>query len=119
MNYQLQPIPNFTLEEMRCKCGCGLIIINRLLINCVDRLRRRWMEPINPNSWTRCPSWNKHEGGKSNSYHLYGKAVDLSPVSGQFDEFVEMCRIYFMFVKPYSLEEFCHCDVRGARTIQS
>jgi len=115
IRYDLEPIPNFSLEEMRCKCGCGLVIMQTTLLNAIDVVRGELEAPITVASWTRCKEHNKAEGGKRNSYHLYGRAVDIHPSDGITDEFERLCRIWFPYVKRYI--SFCHCDIRGRRRL--
>lgn len=43
------------LQDVRLQCDFGFVI----------------------NSGYRCPTWNKHVGGKSNSMHLKGLACDI------------------------------------------
>lgn len=43
----------------------------------LDDIRQRYGSPIRINSGYRCPELNKAVGGKPNSQHLKGEAVDL------------------------------------------
>ncbi|GAH37806.1 unnamed protein product [marine sediment metagenome] len=67
----------FDVEEMKCKCGCGLIIVSRALLRKLAAARIIFDGPIRITSWCRCEDHNKAEGGSSTSSHLYGEAVDL------------------------------------------
>ena len=114
-NYNVQPIDNFSLREMTCKCRCGLVIVQMQLLKSLDAVRKDCDQPIIVRSWTRCKNHNKRVGGKRNSYHLYGKAVDIVPERGMSDSFIYTCRRHFPFVEVK--ETFCHCDIRGKRSL--
>lgn len=47
----------------------------------LDKIREDWGSPILVSSWYRPAAVNSAVGGASNSQHLYGRAVDISPVS--------------------------------------
>ena len=72
---------NFSAEEFGCKCGdChgsgqG---IDRGLITSLQVVRTIYGHPITINSGIRCVTHNQDVGGKSNSEHLDGLAVDIS-----------------------------------------
>jgi hypothetical protein len=113
IDYTIQPIPNFSLAEMQCKCGCGLIIIQRDMLMCTYEVRLEMGIPIIVKSWTRCKAHNKVVGGKWNSYHRYGKAGDFVPEGGMTDRFEAVCRAKFPYVERHAWG--CHCDIRGRR----
>lgn len=72
---------NFSAEEFGCKCGdChgsgqG---IDRGLVQGLQVVRTIYGKPITINSGVRCVSHNQAVGGKSDSEHLDGLAVDIS-----------------------------------------
>ena len=68
---------NFKASEFTCKCGCGSNNISQTLINTLQRIRDKLGLPITIKSGYRCPSHNKKEGGKANSAHVKGTAVDI------------------------------------------
>lgn len=113
VDYGLYPIPFFSLAEMRCKCGCGLVIIQPVLLIATYNVRLHHGAPVISGSWTRCTKHNRAVGGKRDSYHPFGKANDLYPQDGMSDLFRLLCRVYFPYVKDYSWG--CHCDIRGRR----
>lgn len=67
----------FTKEEMACKCGCGLMPNNLVFLERLHNARERAGVSFPINSWVRCPARNKEEGGRENSAHLRGCAVDI------------------------------------------
>ena len=48
-----------------------------LIDNVLDPLREWYGKPIPVNSGYRCAALNKAVGGVSNSFHLFGKGVDI------------------------------------------
>lgn len=116
IHYHSEVLNNFYLYEMKCKCGCDLIIFQKELLERLNAVRKDYGELIVVNSWTRCKAHNKAEGGKRNSLHLWGKAVDIRPAYGlSIVPFRQLCRIHFPFIKPYA--SFIHCDTRGHRKL--
>ncbi|HDD36641.1 peptidase M15 [Thermococci archaeon] len=66
----------FKPHEFKCRC-CGKLIIDPELVRRLDFVRAELGKPIKITSAYRCPSWNEKVGGKKNSAHLKGKAVDI------------------------------------------
>lgn len=81
---------HFTPREMRCKCGCGLLLISADLVNKLELIRSVYYQtPMIINSGSRCRKWNAHEGGKPKSAHiadpeqnLITTAADISAPTG-------------------------------------
>lgn len=118
VDWQLKPIPFFTLEEVNCNCGCGLAILNVDLLKTLLKVRIEFGEPIIVESWTRCPYWNKKVGGKRYSYHRWGKAVDISPADpNKIYILKRICLKYFPFVLDSGT--VLHCDIRGWRSLRT
>jgi len=67
---------NFFLDEFECSCSCGF---NDISIDLVERIQRvrNIFGPIKISSACRCESWNQDCGGKINSAHTKGLALDL------------------------------------------
>lgn len=76
---------DFREEEFFCKCpdancsGKRYGLISLRLVTRIQRIRDLLGRKIFVISGMRCPSWNKHEGGHRNSFHLpkWGLASDL------------------------------------------
>ena len=66
----------FYRDEFECKCGCGMDSINLELVNKIQKVRDEY-GPIRISSGCRCKTWNKKEGGKPESSHLKGLALDV------------------------------------------
>ena len=68
----------FQDHEIRCKCGCGFILIVPSFLAKINGLRQVVGHPLTPNSWCRCGPHNAFVGGSVTSSHLKGLAVDLN-----------------------------------------
>lgn len=68
---------NFSPSEFKCKCGCNTNLAQQELVNRLQRVRDKINQPIKINSAYRCPEHNKAVGGKENSAHVKGLAVDI------------------------------------------
>uniref|UniRef100_A0A6M3IE72 Putative peptidase n=2 Tax=viral metagenome TaxID=1070528 RepID=A0A6M3IE72_9ZZZZ len=72
---------NFWKSERVCKCGRHPVpydIENLELLGMLEVARSMFGRPIIIRSWVRCPLHNVNEGGKENSAHLTGHAVDIT-----------------------------------------
>lgn len=115
-DWMYQPIPNFAMWEIACRC-CGLIILQPKLLLIQHEVRQEFGEPIRTHSWCRCPQHNAEVGGKEDSYHVVGKGIDQSPLYGNpTPRFTTICRKHYPIVLVYNT--FLHCDTRGSRTLQ-
>ena len=74
----------FTEKELSCKCGCGKPITSRQFIDELDGLREALGVPLVITSGMRCETHNKLVGGKPNSAHLKGLAVDIECQASAF-----------------------------------
>jgi uncharacterized protein YcbK (DUF882 family) len=108
---------HFTEEEARCKCGCGRIVVDDVLVRLLESIRAAaGHRPVTVRSWNRCVQYNKEVGGSPDSQHLYGKAADIS-VKGvdpdQLADFAASCGADGIGI--YHTQGFVHVDVRGYR----
>lgn len=72
----------FTRAEFKCKCGGRFCNgypaeMQEAVVKIADAARDHFGKPAYVISGLRCQQWNAHEGGVSNSQHMYGEAVDL------------------------------------------
>ena len=69
----------FVQKEFQCQCGkCGLPEMSFTLIDALDWLRETMGVPFTVTSGYRCPAHNKAVGGAPKSFHLFGKAADIT-----------------------------------------
>lgn len=74
----------FKDSEFKCPC-CGLNLEKNGIKQIADEIREHFGRPAIITSGTRCVKHNREVGGVSNSWHLYGNAIDLvvQGISGQ------------------------------------
>lgn len=119
-NAKLKLSENFNSFEFDCKCSnplCVFTLYSLDMINLLERMRfLNGNRPLVINSAFRCASHNKSEGGKPNSQHLVGLAVDVRcPAYLDFNDFKKLVyKIPFKFILPYPDEiiPFIHVDLR-------
>jgi len=71
------PWPNFSLREVGCR-HCQTALINIRAMDALQSLRDMMAQPLTINSAYRCPEHNEATGGSKRSYHLLGRAFDIS-----------------------------------------
>lgn len=109
---------NFSLSEMHCRChyiSCSVTYVDSTLIDYLEKKRGEIGKPIIINDAFRCARHNADVGGKPGSYHLIGKAADIS-VPGE-----DMVKLADKFedadgLGRYPGRHFLHCDVRGYKS---
>ena len=67
----------FKIEEFACEC-CGVADMDQSLLWHLDYAREVSEVPFSINSGYRCKKHNKEVGGKPESAHLTGNAVDIA-----------------------------------------
>jgi uncharacterized protein YcbK (DUF882 family) len=75
----------FKPEEFACKCGCGAGYedMDESLLRRLDKSRELAGIPFNLTSAVRCEDHNASVGGKPDSAHIGGFAVDISAVDSR------------------------------------
>jgi len=68
---------HFKDSELECKCGCGLNNFSDDTLTKFDIAREYAQVPFVINSACRCEKHNKEVGGKEDSSHVLGKALDI------------------------------------------
>lgn len=107
----------FKDSEFTCKCGCGLNLQKDGIKRIADEIREHFGKPAIITSGTRCSKHNREVGGVSNSYHLYGNAIDIyvQGVSGQ--QLLDYCRSIVNRGSArytyYITGQACHIDTGG------
>jgi uncharacterized protein YcbK (DUF882 family) len=119
---------SFSKKEFACKCGCGFDAINPNLVHRLQVVRDIARVAIRIRSACRCPKHNASEGGKSESFHLKGEAIDWDFYTKELDPLGEtllkkICTKLldnwaggFHYYPPKGNDpEFCHCDIGQRR----
>ena len=89
-------------------------IIDKRLVDLLDRIRERLGVPLYINSGYRCPEHNAEVGGASNSQHVLGTAADITYDGIDVDylaSIAEECGADG--IGCYYYQDFVHVDVRG------
>lgn len=72
---------HFKIEELACRCGCGMGMTwaeyDESLLILLDRIRGLLGRPVRITSGYRCATHNAASGGKPNSEHIIGAAADI------------------------------------------
>jgi len=100
---------NLSSKEIECKCGrniCQDYLFSSEVINKFQELRDDFGAPIKINSGFRCQSHNHGVGGRDNSKHKLGMALDLSVDKINLDALELLAQKYFDTVLRY--ETFIH-----------
>tara|TARA_R110002074_G_scaffold96557_1_gene209770 strand:+ start:1104 stop:1484 length:381 start_codon:yes stop_codon:yes gene_type:complete len=106
----------FSLEELDCRCGrrkghyCITPTFDEDFLYTLDRIRERWDKPIRVSSGLRCKYWNAYHGGKKNSQHLLGKAIDLKIKIHEMLDFLDLVRGYKKITGIGLSKHFVHLD---------
>lgn len=72
----------FSRNEFACKDGCKKDDIDFAVVYDLTDIREAFGRPIKVTSGCRCEKHNAIEGGKPDSSHLTGKAVDIECLTG-------------------------------------
>ncbi len=106
---------HFRPAEFACRCGCGLNNMDPEFLRKLD-LARDWAQvPFRITSACRCPEHNARVGGRPDSNHLDGQAVDIAwtdpGMLGRIVASLFRAGIVSMAVDP--ARHFIHCDTWG------
>lgn len=121
--------PHFKRSEFACKCGCGADHVEPLLVQHCETIRQAAGMAVRINSGTRCEKHNikvggvpKNKDGTGGSFHLYGKAADLSCVMGARKLYELIQALYAAGKLPgleyciwYKKKNFVHIDIGEPR----
>ena len=105
---------HFVPKEFKCKCGkCGLGYENMdtALLLKIDRARELAGVPFRINSAVRCEDHNAKVGGKPDSAHIGGFAIDVSAIDSH-TRFKIMKALFDVGFKRIGINpRFIHVDV--------
>lgn len=109
-----QEFINKYLKTSEFDCHCTLSICKRTLVNrrtasAFQLLREYFGKPILVNSAFRCQQHNASIGGKVNSYHMLGAAMDIRPKNSEdYYALLLLAEKFFDVVIPYKEDGFIH-----------
>lgn len=70
--------PNFSFDELVCRCGCGMCDIDPEFMHHLQELRYRLRESLSVTSGYRCPHHPIEARKERPGAHATGKAVDIA-----------------------------------------
>lgn len=86
---------HFAKSEFACKCGCGEFDMDPDIVKMCETIRTEIDMPLRVNSGRRCKKHNASlPNSAKDSYHCYGKAVDLSCALSPRKLFETVKRLY-------------------------
>jgi uncharacterized protein YcbK (DUF882 family) len=107
--------PNLNQKEVDCKCShpdCTFTIISDRVIESFQDFREDMGKSLKINSAFRCQRYNTDIGGKQDSRHKKGLALDISAVGFDIEDLAMAARDHFDYVQIYYGENFIHCHVK-------
>ncbi len=105
----------FKRSEFACKCGCGYDTIDAMTLELLTNVREHFGKTINVSSGFRCARHNKAVGGAKKSYHLSGKAADISsPDVAPSEMYLYLCEKFKSQFGFILYDTFVHVDSRDA-----
>lgn len=105
--------PHFTVFEFYSR-GNGNLILDRKLIEKLEKLRSNLNVPIKIVSGYRDPRYNRKVGGAPKSQHLRGTAADIVVAGYSVKEVGRRAdQVGFNGIGLYRSQNFVHVDVRG------
>lgn len=81
---------NFKIKEFKCKDGSNNIFIDVWFVRArLQDIRSHFGKPMTINSAYRTPEYNAKVGGARSSYHMNGRAFDITVKGVPLDEICE------------------------------
>lgn len=106
---------HFSDKSLSCPC-CGESKMSPDFMEALEAFRVEYGEPIILNSAYRCPDHNLAVGGVAGSYHVLGRAADLSaPTVKQRMKFMELAKRHGLLGVGLG-HNFVHLDNRTKST---
>ena len=75
-----QIVPNFHVDELKCRCGCDAAWISMAFLIKLQELREAVGEPLHVSSCCRCLEHNSNVGGVAQSFHLSTEKRDCRAI---------------------------------------
>lgn len=101
----------FNNDEVMCKCGCKLNNFSQNLVDMLDIAREYAKIPFTVTSGCRCEGHNKAVGGKPESSHTKGLAVDIAAGTSTQRAKVLYALITAGFTRIGIAKTFIHVDI--------
>lgn len=101
---------HFSKQEATCNCGCGRANIDKELLLRLEYARLQAKTPFVIKSWNRCIEHNTKIGGKGNSAHLKGYAVDIQTITKEKQRYVLFYLLVAGFTRIGIGDMFIHVD---------
>lgn len=104
--------PYITKKEVECKCGCGFSEISSDLLDTVLKIRLEYDRQMTFTSGCRCKKHNANVGGKADSAHITGNALDIA-YKDLTDLYILIKLCYKYDVKRFGInfkKKFIHID---------
>jgi len=102
---------NFSVKELECQCGCGMIP-ERRAVDALQKARDIIGKPIKVTSGARCKKHNEAVGGAKESYHTKGLAFDIAVPSDRYRLELLRAIIAAGFSTIIFYPDRIHCDLR-------
>lgn len=103
--------PHFVVKEFACKDGCDRVLIDSDLVLILEKIRTFLNRPVHVLSGYRTESYNYKVDGAKDSYHLKGRAADIS-VSKISMQKVAIAAAMFGAKGVIVYKNFVHIDTR-------
>mgnify|MGYP002514879776 CR=1 FL=1 len=112
---------NFTVGEFLCQCGCGQALVDDKLVERLQQIRDHFGEEVIITGPYRCESHNAAVGGVFNSYHMQGKAADITVnvvAPAEVAKYAESIGVkgIGLYEKTDCGDDFVHIDTRTAKS---
>jgi zinc D-Ala-D-Ala carboxypeptidase len=82
--------PNFSADEFRCKCGCGVEAMQEPFIARLQHLRLIYKRPMRITSGYRCPKHPVEARKAAPGVHSEGRAADIAVVGRDAYDLVKL-----------------------------
>lgn len=109
------PWRKFERWEFSCKCGCGFDTVDAELVVVLLDVKKHFNgATVHINSGCRCVKHNRNIGGRYSSYHLLGRAADIT-VEGHppLDVYAYLCGKHPHKFGIGLYDDFVHIDTRS------
>lgn len=104
----------FKRSEFACKCGCGAGDISPVIVMKLEAVRSVYGNPMRIVSGVRCHAHNAEVGGKGDSSHVLGLAVDIA-----VDSPAQRFRLCELLITEFSRigvgQTFIHVDIDSSK----